>query len=144
MKFLFVMLYSKPYNFHGTLIGCIYFRSSLRLSAASSSVAGLFVCPRPLRLSADISTSVGGHLYVCRRPSLRLSADICTSVGGHLHVCRRTSVRLSAACWAVCWLASFVMQFKMLCKLLSLCSCYGDCLHKYVFCFCCLIKIFSH
>jgi hypothetical protein len=165
MKFLLVMLNSKPCNFHGKLISYIYFRNSLRLSAASSSVAGLFVCRRPLRvlpasssvgghlyvcrrpsvrLSADICTSVGGHLYVCRRPSVRLSADICTSVGGHLHVCRRTSVRLSAACWAVCWLASFVMQFKMLCKLLSLCSCYGDCLHKYVFCFCCLIKFFSH
>jgi hypothetical protein len=165
MKFLLVMLYSKPCNFHGKLISYIYFRNSLRLSAASSSVAGLFVCRRPLRvlpasssvgghlyvcrrpsvrLSADICTSVGGHLYVCRRTSVRLSADICTSVVGHLYVCRRPSVRLSPACWAVCWLASLVMQFKMLCKLLSLCSCYGDCFHKYVSCSYCLIKFFSH
>jgi hypothetical protein len=165
MKFLLVMLNSKPCNFHGKLISYIYFRNSLRLSAASSSVAGLFVCRRPLRvlpasssvgghlyvcrrpsvrLSADICTSVGGHLYVCRRTSVRLSADICTSVVGHLYVCRRPSVRLSPACWAVCWLASLVMQFKMLCKLLSLCSCYGDCFHKYVSCSYCLIKFFSH
>jgi hypothetical protein len=92
------MLYSKPCNFHGTLISYIYFRTSLRLSAPSSSVAGLFVCRRPsVRLSADICTSVGRHLYVCRRPSVRVSADICTSVGGNLYVCRRPSVRLSAA-----------------------------------------------
>jgi hypothetical protein len=96
MKFLLVMLNSKPCNFHGKLISYIYFRNSLRLSAASSSVAGLFVCRRPLRV-LPASSSVGGHLYVCRRPSVRLSADICTSVGGHLYVCRRTSVRLSAA-----------------------------------------------
>jgi hypothetical protein len=95
MKFLLVMLNSKPCNFHGKLISYIYFRNSLRLSAASSSVAGLFVCRRPLRV-LPASSSVGGHLYVCRRPSVRLSADICTSVGGHLYVCRRTSVRLSA------------------------------------------------
>jgi hypothetical protein len=96
MKFLLVMLNSKPCNFHGKLISYIYFRNSLRLSAASSSVAGLFVCRRPLRV-LPASSSVGGHLYVCRRPSVRLSADICTSVGGHLYVCRRTSVRLSSA-----------------------------------------------
>jgi hypothetical protein len=88
MKFLLVMLNSKPCNFHGKLISYIYFRNSLRLSAASSSVAGLFVCRRPLRV-LPASSSVGGHLYVCRRPSVRLSADICTSVGGHLYASRR-------------------------------------------------------
>ena len=107
MKFLFVMLYSKPCNFHATLISYIYFRTSLRLSAASSSVAGLFVCPRPLRLSADICTSVGGHLYVCRRPSLRLSADICTSVGGHLHVCRRPAEQCVGSRRLLCNLKSY-------------------------------------
>jgi|688.fasta_scaffold162639_3 hypothetical protein len=88
MKFLLVMLNSKPCNFHGKLISYIYFRNSLRLSAASSSVAGLFVCRRPLRV-LPASSSVGGHLYVCWRPSVRLSADICTSVGGHLYASRR-------------------------------------------------------